>query len=125
MEAGARGYVLKDDQSAIRELPSVIRTVAGDGIYLSDLAYQQLMKRHTGELREPLSTRQLEALSLCTAYPDASTSDLAVKMNIAHSTLRNLLSATYLKLNVRNRSAAVARARQLGLISPDLPVPGL
>jgi two-component system nitrate/nitrite response regulator NarL len=111
VESGARGYILKDDQASIRDLPNVVRTLAGEGIYLSD----------TGELDQPLSGRQLEALSLCAAYPDASTNDIARMMTIAPSTLRNLLSNGYLKLNVRTKAAAVARARQLGLITPNIP----
>ncbi len=101
----------------------MVRTLANEGIYLSEQAYQQLRKRYTGELDQPLSARQLEALSLCAAYPDASTNDVARMMNIAPSTLRNLLSNGYLKLNVRTKAAAVAHARQLGLITPHLPQP--
>jgi two-component system nitrate/nitrite response regulator NarL len=121
VDSGARGYILKDDQSSIRDLSNVVRTLANEGIYLSEQAYQQLRKRYTGELDQPLSTRQMEALSLCAAYPDASTNDVARMMNIAPSTLRNLLSNGYLKLNVRTKAAAVVRARQLGLITPNLP----
>jgi DNA-binding CsgD family transcriptional regulator len=55
---------------------------------------------------------------MCAAYPDASTAELADKMNISHSTMRNLLSGTYIKLNVRNRTAAILRAQQLGLLLP-------
>ena len=121
MEAGVSGFVLKDDQATIHELASVIRTVARGGIYLSPFAYQQLMKHPAGELNQPLSARQSQALSLCAAYPDANTADLAEMMKIAQSTLRNLLSGSYLKLNVRTRSAAVAKARLMGLISPEIP----
>lgn len=121
MEAGASGYVVKDDQSTIRELPSVIRTVAGGSIYMSQYAYQELKKSKTGALLQPLSPRQLEALSMCAAFPDASTEELAHRMNIANSTLRNLLSGAYLKLNVRSKAAAIARARQMGLITPENP----
>ncbi len=123
MEAGASGYILKDDQSSIRELASVIRTVAGGGVHLSQLAYQQLLKRRTGELGQPLSARQLEALSLCAANPDANTSELAKMMDIANSSMRNLLSGSYLKLKVRTRAAAVSKARQMGLISPNVLIP--
>jgi DNA-binding CsgD family transcriptional regulator len=42
-------------------------------------------------------------------------------MSIAGSTLRNLLSGAYLKLEVRSRGAAVARARQMGLLAQDAP----
>jgi DNA-binding NarL/FixJ family response regulator len=122
MDAGVSGFVLKDDQATIHELASVIRTVAKGGIYLSPFAYQQLMRRPTGELSQPLSARQSQALSMCAAYPNANTAELAEMMKIAESTLRNLLSGSYLKLNVRTRSAAVAKARQMGLISPEIPV---
>jgi two-component system nitrate/nitrite response regulator NarL len=121
MEAGASGYVVKDDQATIRELPSVVRTVAGGSIYMSQYAYQELKKSKTGALLQPLSPRQQEALSMCAAFPDASTAELAQRMNIANSTLRNLLSGAYLKLNVRTKAAAIARARQMGLITPDKP----
>lgn len=117
MEAGANGYVLKDDQATIRELAAVIRSVAGGGIHMSQYAYQQLLKRDSGELGlSALTSRQIEALSLYAAYPDASTAEIADRMNIANSTLRNLLSGAYLRLDVRNRAAAVAKARQMGII---------
>jgi len=117
MEAGANGYVLKDDQATIRELAAVIRSVASGGIHMSQYAYQQLLKRDSGELGlMALTSRQIEALSLYAAYPDASTAEIAARMNIANSTLRNLLSGSYLRLDVRNRAAAVAKARQMGII---------
>jgi DNA-binding NarL/FixJ family response regulator len=119
MDAGASGYVLKDDQSAIQSLASIVRTVASGGIHLSQAAYQLLRKRRTGELNQPLSARQLEALSLCAAYPDANTTDLARRMNIEGSTIRNLLSGAYLKLDVRTRAAAITKARQMNLLTPE------
>jgi len=118
MEAGASGYILKEDMAAFRELASVIRSVTNQGIYLSPAAFQALSKRKNGDIAQPLSPRQLQALSLCAAYPDASTAELAEKMEIAHSTFRNLLSGTYVKLNVRNRASAVLRAEQIGLMPP-------
>jgi DNA-binding NarL/FixJ family response regulator len=121
MEAGASGYILKDDRDSIRELATIIRRVANGEIQISDGAYKQLLRRKTGDLAQPLTARQLEALSLCAAYPDASTAELAQMMNIAHSTLRNLLSGAYLKLHVRSRTAAVAMAYKMDLITPNAP----
>ena len=121
MESGASGFILKDDKANIQRLDQVIRDIANGEIVLSDQAYQQLIKRRENELSKPLSPRELEAISLCAAYPDSSTTELAKSMDIAHSTLRNLLSRAYLKLNVRNRTAAVAKARQLDLLAPDTP----
>lgn len=115
MEAGASGYILKDDRESILHLDAVIGTIAKGGIHFSQQAYQQLKKHHEDS---ELTARQLEALSLCAAYPDASTAELAKRLAIAHSTLRNLLSAAYTKLDVRTHAAAIIKARQLGLITP-------
>jgi DNA-binding NarL/FixJ family response regulator len=119
MNAGASGYILKDDSAAIRELGPILLSVAGGGVYLSQQAHQQLFKRPPKQGEPVLTLRQLEALSLCAAYPDHSTADLASKLGVNHSTLRNLLSGAYLRLGVRSRTAAVAKARRLGLITPE------
>jgi len=119
MEAGASGYILKDDNALIQDLGNVIHSIARGGVQLSKRVYQYLLAESPGDAL--LTPRQLQALSLCAAYPDASTGELAEKLGIAHSTLRNLLSSAYLRLEVRNRTAAIAKARQLGLIPPQDP----
>ena len=119
VEAGASGYILKDDKPLIQELGSIVRSIASGGIHFSQQAHQHLIKHMPNEPRP--SSRQLEALSLCATYPDATTAELAGKLGVAHSTFRNLLSGAYLRLNVRSRTAAVAKARQLGLITPRQP----
>lgn len=116
MDAGANGYILKDDYTAIQELASIIRSVANQGIYLSADAFQSIQRKTEGDGFANLTPRQLEALVMCSAYPDLTTAELAKRMNIAHSTLRNFLSGAYLKLGVSNRSAAIIKARQMGLI---------
>jgi two-component system nitrate/nitrite response regulator NarL len=121
MDAGASGYILKDDQKTIQDLGNVVISVASGGIYFSQKAHQLYNKYQVGETDELLTQRQLEALSLCAAYPDSTTADLAQKMTVGNSTVRNLLSGAYMRLDVHNRSAAIAKARQLGLISPDSP----
>lgn len=121
MESGASGYILKDDQATLRDLANVIATVHSGGICLSRQAHEALSRGATKHEETLLSKRQLEALSLCLAYPNSSTAELAKKMSISNSTIRNLLSGAYLKLGVRNRIAGVDKARQLGLISPFAP----
>jgi DNA-binding NarL/FixJ family response regulator len=121
MDAGASGYVLKDDQTAIRDLANVVVSIAGGGVYYSKKAYEQLKRVRTGELNAGPTTRQLQALSLSLAYPNSTTADLAKMMAISNSTVRNLLSGAYLKLGVNNRAAAIAKARQMGLITPEPP----
>jgi DNA-binding NarL/FixJ family response regulator len=121
MEAGASGYILKDDNAIIQELGSVLRSIARGGVHLSKRVHQYLLTENPDDAL--LTARQLQALSLCAAYPDASTGELAVKLGVAHSTLRNLLSSAYLRLEVHNRSAAITKARQLGMIPPQDPSP--
>ncbi|MBM4424279.1 MAG: response regulator transcription factor [Chloroflexi bacterium] len=117
MEAGANGYILKDDSAAIRELPAIVQSVAGGGIYLSQKAHQELMRHRTKDLQPILTPRQQEALALCAAYPDSSTDELAEKFSVTNSTVRNLLSGAYLRLGVHNRTAAITKARQLGFLT--------
>ena len=121
MEGGASGYILKDDQKTISELGSVILSIVGGGIYLSEKVRNLYIKNRSAANEEPLTGRQMEALSLCAAYPDHTTERLAQIMNVANSTVRNLLSGAYLRLGVNSRAAAIAKARQLGLIPPDSP----
>jgi DNA-binding NarL/FixJ family response regulator len=117
MEAGACGYLLKDDNALLQELPRVLQSVVADrGIYLSPQAQRQAFQRFTPKAEGGLSPRQLEALQLCAASPSSSIKGLAVKMELAPSTVRNLLSQAYLKLGVNNRLAAVLKAQELGLI---------
>jgi DNA-binding NarL/FixJ family response regulator len=123
MEAGASGYILKDDRTAIQELPNIIPSIANGGIYLSEKTRKAILNGNSPADKLILTDRQLQVLSLCLAYPDATTAELAQKMQISNSTLRNLLSGAYLRLEVHTRAAAIAKARQLGLITPDtLPV---
>lgn len=126
MEAGSSGYILKDDRTTLRDLENVVISVASGGIHLSRQANEILLRAGTGEI-DLLSRRQREALSLSLAYPDSTTAELAKKMSISNSTIRNLLSGAYIKLGVRTRVAAVSKARQLGLITPEpttIPRPG-
>ena len=121
IEAGASGYILKDDQAAFRDLGNVVRSIASSGIYFSKKAHNLYMQTEAVTGGELLTRRQLEVLSLCAAYPDASTADLAQMMTISNSTVRNLLSSVYLRLGVHSRTAAVEKARELGLVTPRPP----
>ena len=121
MEAGANGYIIKDDPSTIRNLGNVIISVAEGGIYFSQRAGELYQKHQIAQGGSLLSPRQLEALSLCEAYPDSKTIELAEKMGVSDSTVRNLLSGAYARLEVQTRAAALAKAKQLGLITPEPP----
>jgi DNA-binding NarL/FixJ family response regulator len=120
MEAGASGFILKDDSQAIENLANVVRSLADGGIYLSQRA-GELYAKHTGHSDTNLTRRQLEALLLCAAFPSSTTAELAQKLCVSNSTVRNLLSGAYLKLNAHTRAAALEKARRMGLLNSDIP----
>ena len=121
VEAGASGYMLKDDTGAFRDLGNVVLSVAHGGIFFSKKVHDVYLQMGQGTNDHRLTPRQLELLSLCAAYPDLSTAELAQMMSVSNSTVRNLLSSTYLRLNVHSRTAAIEKARELGLITPRPP----
>jgi len=117
IDAGISGYIYKDDQASIQQLAKIVLMTASGGVYFSKGAYQKIRGEAAHSKESPLTLRQMEILSICAAYPDVTTSELATRLGIASSTLRNLLSGAYLRLEVRTRAAAISRARQMGLLA--------
>jgi DNA-binding NarL/FixJ family response regulator len=114
LKAGTSGYILKDDYDSIRNLGKIIETLADGGTYMSDRVRDIFFNGHPDDLN--LTQRELEVLSMCAAYPDDSTADLAERMEIAHSTVRNFLHKIYIKLQVHGRAAAILKAQKIGLL---------
>ena len=118
MEAGVSGYITKDDHEALKNLGRIVLSAADGDIYFSQEAYRlyrEYEKLRTGDFLTP---RQVEAISVCALYPDLSTAELAEILAVSNSTARNLLSGAYLRLGVHSRTAAIEKARELGLITP-------
>jgi LuxR family maltose regulon positive regulatory protein len=65
-------------------------------------------------LREPLSDREIEVLQLIAT--GLSNADAGRKLFIASSTVKKHLENIYAKLGTRNRTQAIARAREAGLL---------
>ena len=120
IDAGASGYVFKDDRETLQKFSSVIRMIASGGIYFSREAHKIVMRQASQS--QILSPRQLEVLSLCAAYPEKTTAELADLLAVADATVRNTLSMLYMRLGVRGRTAALAKARELGLVADIRPV---
>jgi LuxR family transcriptional regulator, maltose regulon positive regulatory protein len=66
------------------------------------------------QLSEPLSERELEVLALVAV--GKSNRQIASELFIALSTVKTHVKNIYGKLNVRNRTQAVSRARELGVL---------
>jgi DNA-binding NarL/FixJ family response regulator len=124
IQTGVSGYILKDDLNAIQEFGAIITSIVRhNGRYWSPEVQRLLeqSKNKKGKDEPLLTPRQLQAISLCAAYPEQSTAQLAEYMCISDSTFRNHLTDAYFKLGVQSRGGAVAKARQLGLIVFDEP----
>jgi ATP/maltotriose-dependent transcriptional regulator MalT len=65
-------------------------------------------------LVEPLTDRELEVLRLLAA--GASNEEIAGQLVIAVSTVKRHVSNIFGKVSVSNRTQAVARAREIGLL---------
>lgn len=113
--AGIAGYILKEDYKAIQQLAQIVSVVAHGGAYFSQNAMELRLGLKAGAPPK-LTPRQAEVLSLLAAYPFATTDELAGRLGVAPSTLRNILSGIYQRLGVQNRMSALARAEKLGLI---------
>ncbi|MEK7275939.1 MAG: response regulator transcription factor [Chloroflexota bacterium] len=121
IDAGANGYILKEDTASIQNLAAIVAAVSNGGLHLSPMAGEQLRQRHRKAGEPALTPRQLEALSLAASHPEWPRAALAQGMAISNSTFRNLLHNSYLRLGVNTLSAAIFRARQLGMITPQNP----
>lgn len=119
LENGASGYILKDDYKSISNLASIIKNIYNGEIYLTESVLLSLQKKYAKKNSAGLSVRQHEILSICMNNPEIKTIEVAEKLNLAHSTVRNALSQVYMKLGVRNRHAAILQAQSLGLIQKD------
>jgi two-component system response regulator DesR len=106
MEAGASGFLVKD--GPVEELAAAIRRVlAGEQVVDPALAAAALSAGPN-----PLTERERDVLS---AAADGSTvADIAGRLHLSESTVRNYLSAAIGKTGSRNRIEAVRQARQSG-----------
>ncbi|MEU2510946.1 helix-turn-helix transcriptional regulator [Streptomyces syringium] len=122
-ECGFVGVVRRSEATPER-LVQVIGAVArGEGYVPADLLGSLLEQvgRLQGEVLGPrginfngLSAREIEVLRLVAEGYD--TADIALKLAYSERTIKNVLHAVMTRLNLRNRSHAVAYALRQGLI---------
>ncbi|WP_022925119.1 response regulator transcription factor [Serinicoccus marinus] len=111
VEAGASGYLLKD--APLEELIAAIRAAAAGETALAPAIAGRLLAR----MRSPqpnLSARETEVLRL--VADGATNNDIAARLHISDATVKSHLVHIYTKLGVSSRTAAVASARDSGLL---------
>ncbi|MGW4567786.1 response regulator [Streptomyces sp. NPDC004561] len=106
MEAGAAGFLVKD--GPVEELAVAIRRVlAGETVVDPALAAAALSAGPN-----PLTARECDVLKA--AVDGATVADIAGRLHLSESTVRNYLSSAIGKTGTRNRAEAVREARQQG-----------
>lgn len=116
MLAGARGYLLKD--VALDVLLQAIRTVAAGGSLLQPAMTERILQARSHDVghaqTESLSPKELEVLRLLAA--GFSNREIATAVFKSEGTVKNQVSAILAKLGVRDRTKAVLKAIDLGLL---------
>lgn len=115
VEAEARGFLVKD--AAIPEIANAIRRVHAGEVVLdpraTGLVVQELRSPH--RTRVALTARESELVDFLAA--GLSNPAIARRLRISPSTAKSYVSRLLVKLDVASRTAAVARAAELGLLT--------
>ena len=117
IEAGARGYLLKD--SPPDEVVRAIRTVYQGSSLIEPRVASRLLDR-LGQLSHPpasesiLSQRELEVLQIMST--GAANKEIAGQLLIGQSTVKTHIVRIFNKLGVSGRTEAVAEAVKKGII---------
>ena len=110
IEAGASGYLLKDAPPA--ELVAAVRAAAVGESALAPAVSSRLDASLAGG--ERLTVREAEVLTLVAT--GRSNRDIGRELFLSEATVKSHLVHIFAKLGVGSRTAAVARARELGAI---------
>ncbi len=108
-QAGAMGYLLKNTPQ--EEIVEAVRMVYRRERYVPKDIAQRLFEAIG---REELSPRELEVLSLVAR--GCTNKDVAQRLFISDKTVRNHVTSCLLKLQAKDRTEAVTRAIERGLI---------
>lgn len=111
IEAGAAGYLLKD--AAPDDITAAIHAAAAGQTALSPVVATRLLAR----MQRPhasLSARELEVLGL--VAEGHTNTEIAQRLHLSETTVKSHLAHIYPKLGVGSRTAAVAAARDAGII---------
>ncbi|WP_241562234.1 helix-turn-helix transcriptional regulator [Streptomyces hoynatensis] len=122
-ECGFIGVLRRREATSDRMVRVISAAARGEGYVPPDLLGSLLVQvgRMQGQVLGPrglnltgLSVRETEVLKLVAEGYD--TADIALKLSYSERTIKNVLHAVMVRLNLRNRSHAVAYALRHGLI---------
>ena len=115
ISAGARGYLLKDDN--VTQIGIALMAVLAGQSPISPAIAAHLVKHFQtthSHVENPLSERELEVLQL--AAKGLSYKEVATALEVSVSTVGTYTMRIYTKLAVNSRAEALFEARKLGLM---------
>ncbi len=120
IRAGARGYLLKD--VALEDLLSAVRDVAAGKSIVKPAMTERLLQGLENvktefsslEQPDPLTERETEILRLMAG--GYSNKEIANALNVAEGTVKNHVSNVLSKMGVRDRTRAVLKALEAGIL---------
>jgi DNA-binding NarL/FixJ family response regulator len=120
VRAGAKGWLLKD--VSLERLTEAIRTVAAGGTCIEPVITERIMRAlersnvpfESADLPESLTDREKTILRLMAG--GYSNREISEVLNISDGTVKNHISSVLSKLGVRDRTRAVLKAIDLGVI---------
>ncbi len=118
IRAGARGFMLKD--VSYDQLIAAIRAVAGGATVFQPAITERLLRAadrvhlETGAPIERLTDREVEVVRLMSG--GYSNKEIAHALGTAEGTIKNHVSSILAKLGVRDRTRAVLKALEAGLL---------
>lgn len=123
--AGARGYLLKDADSA--RVVEAVRTVAAGHSQLDPGMTTKLLQEFRRIAQQPgqdssmggLSPREIDLLRLIAS--GRSNKEIAHELHLAESTVKNKLSVLFQKLDAKDRTQAAIYAMSHGLLANTQP----
>jgi DNA-binding NarL/FixJ family response regulator len=123
MRAGARGYLLKgaDRDEIVR---AVLAVASGDAVYSGAVArrivgfFTSAHQTYTARVFPELSAREREILEQVAT--GLGNHEIARRLVLSEKTVRNNVAAILTKLQVSDRAAAVAKARDSGLGAAEI-----
>lgn len=113
IEAGAAGYLLKD--SPPDDLVAAIRSAVAGRSVLGPAVATRLVARVSAP-QTALSAREIEVLA--NAAEGLTNLAIAARLHVSETTIKSHLAHIYTKLDVTNRSSAIAAAQRQGLFRP-------
>jgi DNA-binding NarL/FixJ family response regulator len=125
IRAGARGFLLKD--VSYQQLVAAIRAVASGATVFQPAVTERLLRAgRTGRIdtdasREPLTGREAEVVRLMAG--GYSNREIAAALGTAEGTVKNHVSSILGKFGVRDRTRAVLKALETGLLRAPDPAP--